>query len=130
MAIAVFRGIRKSNNIRHRLIQHAESSPPRRPSDDFHDNTWLPLCTGIATPPRRTHRTPLTEDENRILWKARSPLVLGEVPYKNPHRLPRRSPRPPPHLPPASTAPTLTPARCERAIKLPETLRCVPWFWP
>jgi hypothetical protein len=48
----------------------------RTPADNFHDTTWLPLCTQAAAAASGLLKRPLTHEERQALWKARSPLVL------------------------------------------------------
>jgi hypothetical protein len=48
----------------------------RRPSDDFHDQTWLPLCQSIASDASGKSNRPLTLDEWRTVWRTRSQLIL------------------------------------------------------
>jgi hypothetical protein len=48
----------------------------RRPSDDFHDQTWLPLCANLAAAAAERLNRSLTERERRKVWRARSVLVL------------------------------------------------------
>jgi hypothetical protein len=48
----------------------------RKPSDEFHDNTWLPLCERVAALARSKLGRPLTAKERRTIWRSRSVLVL------------------------------------------------------
>lgn len=56
--------------------RHLGTAVLRTPADDFHDDTWLPLCTQAAAEMERLLARPLSDDERQRLWKARSPLVL------------------------------------------------------
>jgi hypothetical protein len=51
-------------------------SERRKPSDDFHDNTWLPLCKRVEEAAVAKLNRPLIEKERRVIWRSRSALVL------------------------------------------------------
>lgn len=77
--------IRLMRTIRH-VGELRMQSPPidsrlrtRRPSDVFHDETWLPLCTRIATAAEARLGRPLTIKERKRIWRSRSPLILQTV---------------------------------------------------
>jgi hypothetical protein len=72
------RSIRHVREIRDaRMAQDAAGAPVRRkPSDDFHDDVWRPLCDRVATAAAARLGRPLTADECRAIWRARSPLIL------------------------------------------------------
>lgn len=48
----------------------------RKPADEYHDRTWLPLCTSVADAATPLLGRPLTPKERRSVWRARSALVL------------------------------------------------------
>jgi hypothetical protein len=80
--IAAVRAIREARHRREtRMLQslygakEAARDRLRRPSDDFHDQVWLPLCNLIAEQANRLGR-PLTLDDRRRIWRSRSSLVL------------------------------------------------------
>ena len=48
----------------------------RKPADEFHDQTWLPLCVAVSEAAELRLGRPLSNRERRAIWRARSPLVL------------------------------------------------------
>jgi hypothetical protein len=48
----------------------------RRPFDDYHDQTWLPLCEATAVLAVSRLNRPLAVRERRSIWRARSELAL------------------------------------------------------
>jgi hypothetical protein len=48
----------------------------RKPSDEFHDGTWLPLCERVAALATAKLGRPLAVKERRTIWRSRSVLVL------------------------------------------------------
>ena len=74
--IRIMRGFRRAGELLDKRVPLSVPSEHRRPTDDFHDKTWLPLCERVASIACvRTHR-PLTQKERRIIWRARAPVVL------------------------------------------------------
>ena len=78
MVIRIARTIRNVEKIRSRHAALHELPPelPRRPSDDFHDQTWLPLCGQVAALAAKRLGRGLCEEERRRVWRSRSQLVL------------------------------------------------------
>jgi hypothetical protein len=76
LTVSIMRGIRRATELRSREQPLIVSSDHRRPSDDFHDQTWLPLCTKIAQEASARLGRRLTEKERRTIWRGRSPLTL------------------------------------------------------
>jgi hypothetical protein len=58
--------------------QEAAGGRRRRPSDDYRDQVWLPLCNLIAEAAGHLGR-PLTTDERRKIWRSRSSLILETI---------------------------------------------------
>jgi hypothetical protein len=56
-------------------VRDASPRRPRRASDDFHDQLWLPLCELIAAQAEKLDYQ-LSHAERRRIWRSRSPLVL------------------------------------------------------
>jgi hypothetical protein len=73
--ISVMRSLRRASE---RRSNHSDFRIDfdRKPSDDFHDQTWLPLCTRMAQAAVLRLGRPLTEKERRSVWRARSVLAL------------------------------------------------------
>jgi hypothetical protein len=46
------------------------------PAQNFHDETWLPLCDRIATAVIERAGRELTLEERRRIWETRAPLIL------------------------------------------------------
>ena len=79
LAIAVVRLMRSLRDVREaqaRRMPIMFDADKRKPADDYHDHTWLPLCTRIAAAASSRLDRPLTAKERRVLWRARSVLVL------------------------------------------------------
>src|SRR2546421_9397496 len=76
VAILVVRIMRRAVNARD--LRGFEVTPldRRRPSDDFHDTTWRPLCEKVAQAISARLGRPLNESERRMIWRARTPLAL------------------------------------------------------
>ena len=77
LLITLYRGYRRK---RDRIQKRAESSKrgldfTRKPSDDFHDQIWLPLCDKIDSAITKTGVS-LSEEQRRRIWRSRAPLVL------------------------------------------------------
>jgi hypothetical protein len=71
------RAIRRTSEIRDPARRLSPTTATlRTPADDFHDLTWLPLCTSAAAALETLLARPLSFDERVRIWKARSPLVL------------------------------------------------------
>jgi hypothetical protein len=78
-AMRVMRSLREVRAARARQTALMVPDDFRKPSDDFHDQTWLPLCNKIANSAIAKLTRPLTCDERRIIWRTRAPLTLEVV---------------------------------------------------
>jgi hypothetical protein len=76
--VRTFRSLRELRELRSRDVSQA-ISPGRRPSDDFHDLTWLPLCQALADAVAERLNRPLSAAERRTIWRTRTPLILNVV---------------------------------------------------
>ena len=76
LVIRFARRMREIREIRHKQTPLSIPLSHRKPSDDFHDQTWLPLCTTVASTLSSKVNRPLTPHERRAIWRSRSPLVL------------------------------------------------------
>lgn len=75
--IRILRAVRQTQELQERRAKEQElSTNLRRPADDFHDQIWLPLCTKVASAVAAKLQRPLTQDERRRIWRARSELAL------------------------------------------------------
>ena len=76
IAFSVFRGVRRFQEIQSTREPLGPIPAHRRPSDVYHDETWLPLCERLADATAQRLNRPLTPSERRAIWRARSELVL------------------------------------------------------
>ena len=70
------RGVQLLRERRQTYVVESNAQDLRRPADDYHDLTWLPLCTRASETVVRKIGRPLDADERQRIWKARSELVL------------------------------------------------------
>ncbi len=77
LAIGWIRAIRRVSLIRSQRIPLAIPVEYRKPSDDFHDQIWLPLCEKVAAAASQRLNRELTEKERRTIWRTRSELTLN-----------------------------------------------------
>jgi hypothetical protein len=77
-AMRITRAMRNAHEHQSRIHSATESTAAelRRPSDDFHDQIWLPLCNQVAKLAAAKMQRPLSSDERRMVWRGRSQLVL------------------------------------------------------
>src|SRR5437763_1033693 len=78
-AMRLLRGLRQAGEIRDRPSTFKCDANVRRPSDDYHDQIWLPLCTSVAHAATAQLQRPLTEKERRSIWRTRTALTLEVV---------------------------------------------------
>jgi len=81
LAILVVRTMRRFRHVaelRSRLTPLTVPSTHLKPSDKFHDQTW-PLCQRVAETAQHKLSRGLLPEERRIVWRARTPLVLEIV---------------------------------------------------
>ena len=76
IAFSVFRSIRRFQEIQATRAPLGPIPAHRRPSDVYHDETWLPMCGRLADTAAQRLSRPLTPNERRAIWRARSELVL------------------------------------------------------
>lgn len=74
--IRVLRGVRQFQEIRATREPLSLNPSLRKPSDDYRDEIWLPLCERLAEAAANRLNRPLTTKERRAIWRARSELVL------------------------------------------------------
>ena len=80
IVIGVMRGLRQAGELRDSRPSGFPINPGRRrPSDDYHDQTWLPLCTSVAQAAEAKLHRPLTGNERRRIWRTRTALTLEVV---------------------------------------------------
>jgi len=72
----MMRGLRNASEVASRQTWDAHDLYERRPSDDYHDQTWLPLCEEVADAACARLGRPLSEKERRVIWRSRTALVL------------------------------------------------------
>ncbi|MGA2230166.1 MAG: hypothetical protein ABSH22_04505 [Tepidisphaeraceae bacterium] len=72
----VIRGFRKAAELRSRRQPLTVTDSQRKPSDEFHDEKWLPLCQSVAEAACQHLNRPLTAQERRAIWCSRAPLIL------------------------------------------------------
>ncbi len=77
--ISLMRGLRQAGNLRARTSTFKLETNRRRPSDDYHDQVWLPLCNSVAQAATAHLQRPLTEKERRSIWRTRTALTLEVV---------------------------------------------------
>ena len=77
--ISVMRSLRRVRDLQDRRTPLAMPDGWRKPSDAFHDQTWLPLCTSVAVAASRVLNRPLTPKERRAIWRAKTVLLLETV---------------------------------------------------
>jgi hypothetical protein len=76
IVIGLMRGLRQAGELRNRSSSFQIDPGRRRPSDDYHDQTWLPLCTSVAQAAQARLHRPLTDKERRKIWRTRTALTL------------------------------------------------------
>ena len=79
IVIGLMRGLRQASELRGRSADFGLDVNRRRPSDDYHDQTWLPLCTKVAQAAAARLNRPLTGKERRKIWRTRTALTLEVV---------------------------------------------------
>ncbi len=76
MVIRALRSVRAIQEIRAARVPLDATPSHRRPSDVYHDETWLPLCERLAEAAAQRLARSLTGNERRAIWRARSELVI------------------------------------------------------
>jgi hypothetical protein len=76
IALSALRSIRRFQDIQCTRQPLGPVPAHRKPSDVYHDETWLPLCERLAEAAAQRLNRPLTASERRAIWRARSELVL------------------------------------------------------
>ena len=76
LMIRAARGLREAQELRALREPLMLPEDHRRPSDDFHDRVWLPLCQRVEDAAVARLNRPLSEKERRRIWRSRSELVL------------------------------------------------------
>jgi len=75
--VVLRRNMQRLQDIRARRLKLGVMPPPapRRPSDDFHDAVWLPLCEKVEAAARNNGYL-LVKWERQRVWRSKSTLVL------------------------------------------------------
>jgi hypothetical protein len=79
VTIAVIRVVRRMNKagtLPPTELADTGSPAKRTPSNQFHDEVWLPLCERIAVAVTQRTGRELTLHERRRIWETRAPLIL------------------------------------------------------
>ena len=79
LVVLLFSTMRSMRRVRDLSVDQpplTEAPDRRRPSDDYHDTVWLPLCTKVAEAASAVLSRPLTEKERCTIWRSRTALVL------------------------------------------------------
>ncbi|MDB5322938.1 MAG: hypothetical protein JWN40_4569 [Phycisphaerales bacterium] len=79
IVIGMIRGLRQARELRGRTSDFRFDADKRRPSDDYHDQVWLPLCTSVAQAAAARLNRPLSDKERRKIWRTRTALTLEVV---------------------------------------------------
>ena len=79
VALRTMRNVRHVNELRNSASAFGFPEQARKPSDEYHDAVWLPLCTRVAEAAVRRLGRGLTPKERRSVWRAKTRLVLDVV---------------------------------------------------
>jgi hypothetical protein len=74
----MIRAMRKVDELRARQRMEVDTDEPqiRRPSDDYHDAIWLPLCKRAEVAVEARLGRKISQVERLRIWKARTALAL------------------------------------------------------
>ena len=75
-SFSVMRGVRRVHELQMNQPPLTLPRGRRKPSDDYHDQVWLPLCKKVADAASSRLSRPLTATERRQIWRSRTSLVL------------------------------------------------------
>jgi hypothetical protein len=84
LVIAVIRMLRNMRAVqqlreRRNSLSFVDGESHQRPSDEFREQTWAPLCNSVATAAAAKLRRPLSSKERRLIWRSRTRLVLESI---------------------------------------------------
>ncbi|HYE19155.1 MAG TPA: hypothetical protein VEA69_11960 [Tepidisphaeraceae bacterium] len=76
IALRVMRNVRHVSELRSSASAFGFPERGRKPSDDYHDQVWVPVCTRVADAAEARLGRALSARERRAVWRAKSALVL------------------------------------------------------